>query len=334
MTQFLAVLAFLVPVGLVFYLEARWLVHVLALGRPPFRGFWPRAVERSSRALTVLLNAVAVAGGLCLAWGRLIEPTRLEVTSVVLESPKILPETGRVRIVHLSDLHSEARPLNEPAAVEVVNGLRPDLVLVTGDYINTLAGLKTARAALDALKPAFGTFLVSGNYDIGLLPEDAFRDSPAVMLESGARDIDIRGTKVRVSGLALGNMPDFRLVMKLLLDKPAYDVFLFHNTDLIKEAAALGIDLYLAGHTHGGQVRLPFYGALVTLSSTGKTYEAGRYRVGPTELYVNRGLGLEGGLAPRVRFLCRPEITVIDVVAPRPANAIPKSRRGALPLGL
>ncbi|MBI5209493.1 MAG: metallophosphoesterase [Elusimicrobia bacterium] len=317
MTQFLVLLAFLVPVGLVFYLEARWLVGVLVRGRPPFQGFWPRTGERASRALTLLLNTAAVAGGLCLVWGWLVEPTMLEVTSIVLESPKILPQTGRVRIVHLSDFHSEERPRNEPRAVEIVNGLGPDLVLVTGDFINTPAGLKTAQAALAALKPAFGTFLVSGNYDIGLLPENAFRDSPAIMLESGSRDIDIRGTKVRVSGLALVNMPDFRLVMKLLLDKPAYDVFLFHNTDLIKEAASLGIDLYLAGHTHGGQVRLPFYGALVTLSSTGKTYEAGRYRVGPTDLYVNRGLGLEGGLAPRVRFLCRPEITVIDVVAPR-----------------
>jgi predicted MPP superfamily phosphohydrolase len=67
-----------------------------------------------------------------------------------------------------------------------------------------------------------------------------------------------------------------------------------------------------AGHIHGGQVALPFYGALVTLSRTGKTYESGLYRVGGTWLHVSRGLGMEGGHIPRVRFWARPEVTVIE----------------------
>lgn len=67
------------------------------------------------------------------------------------------------------------------------------------------------------------------------------------------------------------------------------------------------------GTPTGGQVALPFYGALVTLSRFGKRYEAGLYRVHDTWLYVNRGLGMEGGWAPRVRFCARPEITVIEL---------------------
>ena len=94
----------------------------------------------------------------------------------------------------------------------------------------------------------------------------------------------------------------------------AFSVFLYHFPGLIEDVGDLNIDLYLAGHTHGGQIRLPFYGALVTLSRYGKKYEAGEYAVGDTILYVNRGIGMEGGLAPRVRFLCRPEITVFDIV--------------------
>jgi predicted MPP superfamily phosphohydrolase len=62
------------------------------------------------------------------------------------------------------------------------------------------------------------------------------------------------------------------------------------------------------------QIQLPFYGALVTLSKFGKKYEAGMYTVNETILYVNRGIGMEGGLAPRVRFLARPEITVFDII--------------------
>ena len=61
---------------------------------------------------------------------------------------------------------------------------------------------------------------------------------------------------------------------------------------------------------------LPFYGALITLSRFGKRFEAGLYRVEETRLYVNRGVGMEGGRAPRVRFFARPELTVIDLVPP------------------
>lgn len=327
-SQAFLALGFAVFVVLVFYLEARWLIHVLWRRRrgsgtcPPWgkdgfwQGFWPVSSPRACKALTVLLNAAAGVGLLCVLWGWVVEPAWIEVTTVNLESSKIKPGTGRIRVVQLSDFHAGAKPFNETRAVGIVNALQPDLVVFTGDSINAPEGLKVVREAFQGLKPAFGTFLVSGNYDLGMIPEGAFRGLPVVELESGSRDIDIRGTRVRVSGLSLVNEPDFRFLMGMLRTAPAYDIFLFHYSDLIDQAAAANVDLYLAGHTHGGQVRLPFYGALVTLSSTGKKYESGLYRVGPTAMYVSRGLGMEGGWAPRVRFLCRPEIVVLDIYPP------------------
>jgi predicted MPP superfamily phosphohydrolase len=99
----------------------------------------------------------------------------------------------------------------------------------------------------------------------------------------------------------------------------AFTLFLYHTPDLILEAAGTGrVDLYCAGHTHGGQVALPVYGALVTLSKFGKKYESGLHREGQTSLYVTRGVGMEGGSAPRVRFFARPEITVIELAPPPP----------------
>jgi len=93
-----------------------------------------------------------------------------------------------------------------------------------------------------------------------------------------------------------------------------FDEFrLYHYPDAIEEAAQHRIDLYCAGHTHGGQVALPFYGAIITLSKFGKKYESGLRRLEDTWLYVNRGIGMEGGPAPRVRFCARPEITVIEL---------------------
>ena len=93
------------------------------------------------------------------------------------------------------------------------------------------------------------------------------------------------------------------------------NILLYHTPDLAPEASRLGIDLQLSGHTHGGQVRLPFYGALVTGSLYGKRFEAGRYQLERMVLYVSRGLGLEGAGAPRVRFLCPPEMILWEISA-------------------
>jgi predicted MPP superfamily phosphohydrolase len=79
------------------------------------------------------------------------------------------------------------------------------------------------------------------------------------------------------------------------------------------QAAALGVDLYLAGHTHGGQWRLPLFGAILTSSKFWKRYEAGAYQEGSTHLYVSRGIGLEGFGTPRARFFCPPEVVLISL---------------------
>jgi predicted MPP superfamily phosphohydrolase len=96
----------------------------------------------------------------------------------------------------------------------------------------------------------------------------------------------------------------------------AYSLLLYHTPDLIESASAAQINLYLAGHTHGGQVRLPFYGAIITASRHHKQYEMGAYTVGETFLYVSRGLGMEGYGMPRLRFLCPPELVLFELGKP------------------
>lgn len=99
----------------------------------------------------------------------------------------------------------------------------------------------------------------------------------------------------------------------------AYKIFLYHYPDGIRAASAKGLDLFLAGHTHGGQIRLPFYGALVTASTLGKQFEYGHYVVGKTHMNVSSGIEMTG--LP-VRFLTPPEVAVIDVV-PEKAGTFP-----------
>jgi predicted MPP superfamily phosphohydrolase len=95
----------------------------------------------------------------------------------------------------------------------------------------------------------------------------------------------------------------------------APQILLYHSPELMPQAAEHGIDLYLCGHTHGGQVRLPLIGPIFTSSQLGRRYVMGLYRHGQTHLYVSRGVGLEGMSAPRVRFMAPPEVTLINVVA-------------------
>lgn len=102
------------------------------------------------------------------------------------------------------------------------------------------------------------------------------------------------------------------------LEDDATTIYLHHTPDAVEELLAREpgqrVDLFLCGHTHGGQVCLPFWGAIVTFSRQHKKYERGLYRVGDVSMYVNRGVGLEGGAVPRLRFLSRPEVVVIDLV--------------------
>ena len=159
------------------------------------------------------------------------------------------------------------------------------------------------------------TYVVRGNWD-NPEPEPLFAGTGVQELRGVPQPITIGENTVVISGHSSDSM---ETVVSAFLPVPAHQfrIYLHHFPDRIYEVARENVDLYLAGHTHGGQVALPFYGALITFSKYDKQFERGLYRVQNTWLYVNRGIGAEGSRAPRVRFCSRPEITVIDL---RPAG--------------
>ncbi|MBI3099269.1 MAG: hypothetical protein HYY93_13665 [Planctomycetes bacterium] len=138
-----------------------------------------------------------------------------------------------------------------------------------------------------------------------------------MMLDPAEVDLEAApGAKCRLVGAPFTG--DGSLIHAISEARPTdFTIALTHAPHAIEDVDPARCDLFLCGHTHGGQIRLPLYGALITLSRHGKKYEAGRYEVGPMTVYVTRGIGCEGGAAPRVRFLCRPEITVIEIVGTR-----------------
>ena len=256
---------------------------------------------------------LAAIGLLCMAYGYFIEPNWLQVTQITIPSSKIPSGITPIRIAHISDLHSDPRPRLEEELADAIEKQHPDVIVFTGDSINSREGLPVFRAFLSRLSRAAPTFVVKGNWDAWYWNDLAlFEGTGAHHLDGKAESLEIEGVSLWLSGLDVASESNLDEVLRSAPPK-AFTVFLHHYPDMIEEVADRSVDLYCAGHTHGGQVAVPLYGALVTFSRFGKRYEAGLYREKDTTLYVNRGIGMEGGV-PRVRFWSRPELTVIDLV--------------------
>jgi predicted MPP superfamily phosphohydrolase len=244
----------------------------------------------------------------CFLFGVLVEADWLEVTREELPTAR-LPRGTRLRIVHLSDLHVSERSRALDALPGEVAALEPDLIVFTGDSLNSEEGLAVFREVFAALPAPMGRFAVRGNHDVWYWSQQPLFEGEVARELKGTEPVELPG--LALCGAAYGNTG--LLDECLAKARGRFRIVAYHTPDLVEELQADPPDLYLAGHTHGGQVRAPFYGALITYSKFDKKYEMGRYQVGPTTLYVNRGIGFEPH-APRVRFLCRPEIAVIDLI--------------------
>jgi hypothetical protein len=243
-----------------------------------------------------------------------VEPRALEVSRLRLESPKV---TRPLTIVLVADLQTDDFGAYERRALELAMAERPDLVLFAGDYVQApWAGREAPRAALRAalrelnFAAPLGAYAVRGNVESDDWPA-TFAGLPVVALTS-TRSIDVG--EVRVTGLTLDD--SFRRSFALPATERFHVVF-GHAPDFALGPA--GGDLLLAGHTHGGQVRLPWFGPPITFSAVPRAWAAGVTALGDGRtLVVSRGVGMERGPAPRLRFLCRPELYVVRVEpAPR-----------------
>lgn len=265
-----------------------------------------RPLSRGDRAVAFAAFGGVGVGVACFGWA-FVEADLVSETRVEVRTPK-LPAGQRLRIVHLTDVHLDrARPLHDEVLARV-NALKPDLLVFTGDSLNAAEGLAPFRRFISGVVAPLGRFAVRGNHDVWYWGEqDLFGGGVATELTGQA--VALEGANVTICGSPYDSeTPLLDCVARA--DPKRFVIAAYHTPDLVERTAP---DLYLAGHTHGGQVRMPFYGAVVTLSAFDKKYEMGRYAVGATTLFVSRGVGVEPH-APRIRFLCRPEVAVIDLV--------------------
>jgi predicted MPP superfamily phosphohydrolase len=305
-SEIITLLIFLSVVAAVYILELLFFA-VFAINK--FRKRRRTNILRTKFA--ILIHVLAGIGIICFLYGHFVEPYRIEVNIIPIRTDK-LKQTS-FRIVQISDMHCDKKARNEKTVVELINKLEPDIIVFTGDAVNTPAVLPRFKDTMSNQKASLGKYAVYGNWETRHWSNlDYYTGTGFELLNNDTIVLNKNDETLCVCGLSGDNWKALGEMLKEL-SSDCFNIFLCHYPDLIEQVKDYNIDLYLCGHTHGGQVMLPFYGALITLSKSGKKYESGLYIVGNTKLYVNRGIGLETLPAPQVRFLARPEISVFDI---------------------
>ena len=256
-----------------------------------------------------------------------LSATPVETIEHTIALPNLADSFHGMRLVQISDIHfhefSEAYYIRE--VVRKVNALRPDVVLLTGDFVSDAPmphawGRAQSYPCAEILQKLEcpQRYAVMGNHDaeVGVATViDALLTHGIPVLENRYVPIERDGRRFWLAGAA--NVTSHLARLELAVPaKPIRGndpvILMAHEPDFLDHVAQYGgVDFMVSGHTHGGQVRLPFVGALA-LPPLGKKYVTGFFQKGQTRLYVNRGIGTVG--LP-VRFLCRPEITVFTLSA-------------------
>ncbi|GAB4532630.1 MAG: hypothetical protein Fur0018_21360 [Anaerolineales bacterium] len=244
-----------------------------------------------------------------------VEPDWVETTTIRHHMMALPGALHGYRIVHISDLHYDAIWMTArrlQSVVQAVNALRSNLIVITGDFITDRppeAG-KYLVEALSRLRAADGVLAVPGNHDYWSSIEliaDVTRAAGIVFLRNMVYSLP--GGSLHIAGLDDALEGYARLSTVLDATPPeGVAILLAHEPDVADHSAASGrFGLQLSGHSHGGQVVLPGSGVRPILPSMARKYPSGLYKIGTMRQYTNRGLGMT---APRVRFNCRPEITL------------------------
>ncbi len=283
------------------------------------RYYFPlKTIKKWLRMFTIIAIALFTS---CYIYGSKIEPNWIEVVPIQLTIPNLSPAFNKFKIVQISDLHSNrfmpAKRLDR--IIKLVNQQKPDVIAITGDFITKHEDFNSQELEekLSKLVSQISTLSVLGNHDhrgnanaTDNLKQALVRsnvtnlDNQVYVIERGTEKLTFAGVDDPYWG-----KPDLDRVIKLLPDNSAA-ILLVHEPDYIKESAATHkFALQLSGHSHGGQIKIPFLNPLI-LPYGGKKYFAGLNQVENTLEYTNRGLGMTG--LP-LRINSRPEITVFTL---------------------
>jgi uncharacterized protein len=246
-----------------------------------------------------------------------VEPRWFAIKTIDVKLAGLDPAFEGYKIVQLTDLHARSAIMNRAAlekVAQLANQQQPDLIALTGDYITRGADKSEEMLtnAFKQLKAKDGIVAIMGNHDRGedSAPlERAFATSNIKLLNNAVHSIERQGRLLNIAGVddvwfQRANLP--QTISQL--PNTGANILLAHEPDFGDFAAAsFRFELQLSGHSHGGQIVLPF--APRVTPPWGKKYINGLYQIGLMQLYVSPGVGTTG--PPKARFNCRPEISVI-----------------------
>ena len=255
----------------------------------------------------------------------MLEPNRPRIVRQEFLLPRWPERLNGFTIALLADFHYDpyfsAHPLR--AAIGMVNELRPDLIALAGDFVTMPMSYQSDEKAAATAEPCarllrqmrapHGLWAVLGNHDYFTDPRritSALQAEGIKILANQSVAVEKDGARFWLAGVN-DVLSGTAHLDKTLLGVPAGEatVLLAHEPDYADAVAKSSVDLQLSGHSHGGQVRLPFLRPLY-LPDLARKYPMGRYRIGPLTLYTNSGLGTVG--LP-VRLNCPPEITLVTL---------------------
>lgn len=281
-----------------------------------------------TRRQFLFTGATAVAGIAALGTDGYFESYRLQLKKIEIPLHRLPHQFDGFTIVQLSDFHYEeefsAVPIRR--SVEIVNGLSPDLVVLTGDFVTVPmfrfgrhAALVAANAVfpcaavLSGIQAHMGSFAILGNHDAYSNPAlvaSGLRSHGIPLLRNSCVPIERDGARLWLAGIddALEGHPDLGAAIEKI-PRGETIILLAHEPDFADEAAITPVDLQLSGHSHGGQIWIPGIGA-PWLPSLARNYPRGLYKIENMVLYTNIGIGT---IRAPVRINCIPEITHITL---------------------
>ena len=302
------------------------LLLIREVRRPDGPMQWGRS-PRWHKRLRITLDVVILLLGLAVFWGFLIEPNRLIIRHEAIHIDNWPHELNGLRIAVLADLHVGGAFMNDKklrTIVERTNELHPDLILILGDYMSGDGWTshrvepETFGPLLKNLSAPLGVYSVLGNHDLwynGAKVRSGLENNGIKVLDDEVLAINARGTSLWLVGLAdLWTRPGLLTAAHIeetveKVPQGAPIIALAHNPDIFPRLPQR-VPLFLAGHTHGGQVRFPLIGSVVHSSSMGQRYEAGHVFENGHQMFVTTGIGTS--IMP-VRFGVPPEIVLLTI---------------------
>jgi uncharacterized protein len=319
------------------FIGTLWAAANVFLGAIAAQAWTPRASLGAESSVNLACRWLGNAGlaviGLMFGYGYSIGQLRLKTIRLTLPLRAAPGAIDGLRIAQISDIHIGHNLHHAELArfVARVNELEPDLVCITGDIADSpSADLDTFLPLLAQLQARYGVFAILGNHDhhagADRVAAALRRLTPFTILRDDRTVLNINGQRLHIIGLDdrghdfAQRMPHVPYLDAALAETPSDEpvLLLCHRPDIFPQAAAAGVALTLAGHTHGGQLGVPWFnGRVRNLAEFITAFDRGLFERGGSYLYVNSGIGVT---AQRIRLSAPREITLIEL---RAATASP-----------